>query len=173
MREDTDKLVLMDNNILASEYGICQLERLIGSGYRIDLNQGMDARLVDNHIAKILAQLKWIRFIRFSCDQKSQIEPVKKTIELLGKYGIKPYRIFVYLIVTNDIQDAADRVEELKVYKGINLYAQAERNERIGIMPNVAQLEFQQRYMYGGCYRTETWETYCRRKGFHFDEVVR
>lgn len=173
VREDTDKLVLMDNNILASEYGICQLERLIGSGYRIDLNQGMDARLVDNHIAKILAQLKWIRFIRFSCDQKSQIEPVKKTIELLGKYGIKPYRIFVYLIVTNDIQDAADRVEELKVYKGINLYAQAERNERIGIMPNVAQLEFQQRYMYGGCYRTETWETYCRRKGFHFDEVVR
>lgn len=173
VREDTDKLVLMDNNILASEYGIYQLESLIGSRYRIDLNQGMDARLVNDCIAEILAKIKWIRYIRFSCDQKSQIEPIKKTIELLGKYGVRPYRIFVYLLVTNDIQDAADRVEELKVYKGINLYAQAERNERIGIMPNVAQLEFQQRYMYGGCYRTETWETYCRRKGFRFNEVTK
>lgn len=70
-----DLLVLMDNNILACGYGIEQLESMIGSGYRIDLNQGMDARLVDNYIAGILARLKWIRFSRFSCDQKSQIEP--------------------------------------------------------------------------------------------------
>lgn len=166
VRKDTDKLVLMDNNILACEYGIEQLESLIGSGYRIDINQGMDARLVDDRIAWILSQLKWIRFIRFSCDQKSQIDPIRRTIELLGKHGVRPYRIFIYLLVTDDIQDASDRVESLKIYKGINLYAQAERNERLGIMPNEMQLEFQQRYMYGGCYRTETWREYCKRKGF-------
>ena len=73
---------------------------------------------------------------------------------------------FIYLLVTDDIQDASDRVEALKTYKGINLYAQAERNERLGIMPNKMQLEFQQRYMYGGCYRTETWKDYLRRIGF-------
>lgn len=164
VRTDTDKLVLMDNNILACSYGIEQLESLIGSGYRIDLNQGMDARLVDDRIAGILSRLKWIRFIRFSCDQKSQVEPIKRTIDLLGKHGVKPYRIFIYMLVTNDIDDASDRVEALKIYKGINLYAQAERNERLGIMPNEMQLEFQQRYMYGGCYRTETWKEYCQRK---------
>lgn len=164
VRHDTDKLVLMDNNILACEYGIEQLESLIGSGYRIDLNQGMDARLVDDRIAFILSQLQWIRFIRFSCDQKSQIEPIRRTIEFLEKYGVRPYRIFIYLLVTTDIQDASDRVEALKMYRGINLYAQAERNERMGIMPNEMQLEFQQRYMYGGCYRTETWREYCQRK---------
>lgn len=164
VREDTDKLVLMDNNILACEYGIGQLESLIGSGYRIDLNQGMDARLVTDRVAKILSQLEWIRFIRFSCDQKAQIEPIKRTIELLGQYGVKPYRIFIYLLVTKDIEDAAYRVEELKKYKGINIYAQAERNERLGIMPNAQQLEFQQRYVYGGCYRKETWKVYCSRK---------
>lgn len=164
VRTDTDKLVLMDNNILACSYGIEQLESLIGSGYRIDLNQGMDARMVDDRIAGILSRLKWIRFIRFSCDQKSQIEPIKRTIDLLGKHGVKPYRIFIYMLVTNDIDDASDRVEALKIYKGINLYAQAERNERLGIMPNEMQLEFQQRYMYGGCYRTETWKEYCQRK---------
>lgn len=172
VRTDTDKLVLMDNNILACEHGVQELISLIGSGYRIDINQGMDARLVDDTIADILSRLRWIRFIRFSCDQKSQIEPIRRTIELLGKYGVRPYRIFVYMLVTPDIQDAAERVETLKQYKGINLYAQAERNERLGIMPNAAQLEFQQRYVYGGCYRNEAWNEYCRRKGFEFAEVM-
>lgn len=171
VRTDTDKLVLMDNNILACEHGIQELISLIGSGYRIDINQGMDTRLVDDTIADILSRLRWIRFIRFSCDQKSQIEPIRRTIELLGKYGVRPYRIFIYMLVTPDLQDAVERVEALKGYKAINLYAQAERNERLGIMPNAAQLEFQQRYVYGGCYRTETWEEYCRRKRLNFTEV--
>lgn len=166
VRTDTDKLVLMDNNILACQYGIEQLKSLIGSGYCIDLNQGMDARLVDDHVAGILSQLKWIRFIRFSCDQKSQIEPVRNAIELLGKHGVKPYRIFIYLLVTADIQDAVERVEALKGYKAVNLYAQAERNERLGIIPNKMQMEFLQRYIYSGRYRNETWNEYCSRKGF-------
>lgn len=164
VRQDADKLVLMDNNILACEYGISQLEDLIGSGYRIDLNQGMDARLVTEQVADILSRLSWIRFIRFSCDQKSQIEPVKHTVELLAEHGVRPYRIFIYLLVTENIQDASERVEALKVYKGINLYVQAERNERLGIIPNSVQLEFQQRYVYSGRYRQETWEEYCKRK---------
>ena len=126
VRADTDKLVLMDNNILACEHGVEQLIGLIGSGYRIDLNQGMDARLVDDEIADILSRL--------------------------------------YLLVTENIWDASDRVEALKGYKGINLYAQAERNERMGIIPNKLQLEFQNRYIYGGSYRNETWEEYCERK---------
>lgn len=168
VRHDTDKLVLMDNNILACKHGIEQLQGLIGSGYRIDLNQGMDARLVDDRIADILSKLRWIRFIRFSCDQKSQIEPIRRTIDLLGKHGVKPYRIFIYLLVTKDIQDAAERVEALKGYKAINLYAQAERNERLEIIPNKAQLEFQQRYVYGGCFRSETWSEYCKRKEFQY-----
>lgn len=168
VRYDTNKLILMDNNILSCGYGIEQLKGLIGSGYRIDLNQGIDARLVDEQVADILSQLSWIRFIRFSCDQKSQIVPVKRTIDLLIKRGVKPYRIFIYLLVTADIEDASERVEELKGYKAINIYAQAERNERLGIMPNVAQLEFQQRYVYGGCYRSDTWWEYCKRKKFNY-----
>lgn len=168
IRKDTDKLVLMDNNILACEYGIKQLESLAGSGYKIDLNQGMDARLVDDRIAGILSKICWIRFIRFSCDQKSQIEPVKRAIDHLGRYGVKPYRIFIYLLVTSDIQDAAERVEALKRYKNISIYAQAEINERFGIKPNKAQKEFQQRYIYGQSYRKETWQEYCQRKKLNY-----
>lgn len=52
-----------------------------------------------------------------------------------------------------------------KKYKGINLYAQPERNDRNGVVPDKIQLEFAQRYIYSGCYRAETWEEYCKRKG--------
>ena len=168
VRRDTDKLVLMDNNILACDYGIEQLAGLIGSGYRIDLNQWMDARLVTSEVADILARLKWINYLRFSCDQESQIEPVLHTCELLKERGIKPYRVFVYLLVTADLDCAARRVEALKGLRGINLYAQAERNESLGIRPNKAQLEFAHRYVYSGCFRRETWEEYIQRKGLAF-----
>lgn len=81
--------------------------------------------------------------------------------------------MFIYLLVTADLPDASERVEALKKYKGINLYAQAERNERLGVIPNKMQLEFAQRYVYGGCYRTETWEGYCKRKGLKENEQSR
>ena len=168
VRKDTDKLVLIDNNILSCDYGISQLAGLIGSGYRIDLNQGMDARLVTEQVADILSRLEWIRFIRFSCDQRSQIAPVRRAVELLVERGVKPCRIFIYLLVTADLKDASERVEALKGYKAINLYAQAERNERMGIMPNDMQMEFQRRYVYGGGYRKETWEEYCSKRSYLF-----
>ena len=163
IRPDSKKLVLMDNNILASDFGIAQLEELTRQNYAIDLNQGMDARLVDDRVAKILAGLKWIKYIRFSCDQQAQIEPLRQTVELLGKYRVKPYRLFIYLLVTADIEDAVKRVEALKRLGNITIYAQAERNERQGIMPNKMQLEFAQRYVYSGRYRQESWAEYLER----------
>lgn len=153
----------MDNNILACEYGINQLESLIDSGYAIDLNQGIDARLVTDRIAEILSRLKWIKYIRFSCDTISQISAIENAVRLLGNHGVKPYRVFVYLLVTADIGNAVQRVECLKKFKGITIYAQAERNERLGIVPNKLQLEFAQRYIYSGKFRKETWENYCDR----------
>ena len=163
IRPDSKKLVLMDNNILASDFGIAQLEELTRQNYAIDLNQGMDARLVDERVAKILAGLKWIKYIRFSCDQQAQIKPIMRTAELMGKYGVKPYRLFIYLLVTADIEDAARRVEALKRLGNITIYAQAERNERQGIVPNKMQLEFAQRYVYSGRYRQESWAEYLER----------
>ncbi len=170
VRPDSQKLVLMDNNILACNYGIEQLASLIGSGYAIDLNQGMDARLVDERIAAILAKLKWLKYIRFSCDQIPQIEAIGKTVDLLQKQGVKPYRIFVYLLVTKDVNNAAYRVEQLKRLGGITIYAQAERNARQSILPNREQLEFAQRYVYGGSWRQETWPEYCQKRHISFDK---
>lgn len=170
VRPDSNKLILMDNNILACEYGIQQLESLSETSYRIDLNQGMDARLVDERIAEILARLNWIKYIRFSCDTISQIGAIENAFRLLVNRGVKPYRIFIYLLVTADIENAAKRVECLKKLGNITIYAQAERNERLGIVPDKIQLEFAQRYIYSGTYRHESWADYCKRTGKYFSD---
>jgi len=168
VRPDSNKLVLMDNNILSCEYGINELQSMINSGYAVDLNQGLDARLVDKRIAGIIGRLKWIKYIRFSCDTLPQIEAIHRAAALLAEYNIKPYRLFVYVLVTKDIGDAARRVEGLRELNGISLYAQAERNTAKGIIPNGAQLEFAQRYVYGRTYRKETWAEYCHKRNFDF-----
>ena len=111
----------------------------------------------------LLARLTWIRFIRFSCDQTPQIEAILNAADLLGKHGVKPYRLFVYMLVTDDLENAAFRVEQLKHLKGISLYAQPERNPRKGIMPNALQKEFAQRFVYGRCYLKESWTEYLSR----------
>lgn len=164
IRPDSNKLVLMDNNILACQYGIEQLESLVGINIKIDLNQGLDARLVTDDVAKILSRLKWIKYIRFSCDHISQIDSIFKCCELLKRYGCSMYKIFIYILIRKDLQEADYRVQQLKQLKGINLYAQAERNELKGIIPNKSQLEFAQRYIYGRAYKKETWQEYCKKR---------
>ncbi len=171
VRPDTDKLVLMDNNILACEYGIEQLESLINSGYRIDLNQGMDIRLVNERICGILARLKWINYIRFSCDTQTQLPYFERAISLFDKKGVPKSKVFVYVLVRSDLNEADIRVRRLhEICRSFSIYAQAERNEPLGIIPNKAQLEFSQRYVYGRCYKKESWQEYCQRKGLDYDK---
>jgi hypothetical protein len=173
VRNDTKKLVLMDNNILASGYGVSRLAELADTDYRVDLNQGMDARLVTHEVADILARVKWLKYIRFSCDTAEQIDAILITAALLAERGIRPYRLFVYMLVTKDLADAAYRTERLKGLKNLSIYAQAERNALKGVVPGTAQLEFAQRYVYGRGYLKETWSEYCERHNFNFDGTGR
>jgi hypothetical protein len=167
VRPDSKKLVLMDNNILASDHGIRQMEELTKTNYKIDINQGMDIRLLDESIVKhILAKMDWIKYIRFSCDTAEQLPYFEKAVEWFKKYGIAQRKLFVYMLIRDDLQDAEHRVHELqRMSLSINLYAQAERNSRLGIIPTAAQLTFAQRYVYGRCYKNETWKEYCGRHG--------
>lgn len=86
-RPDSRDIVLMDNNVLACDWGIEQLESMIGQDVRLDCNQGVDSRLVTPEIAKILSKIKWIRFIRTACDTDASMESVGRMIELLNLGG--------------------------------------------------------------------------------------
>lgn len=105
------KLVLMDNNILAAgDYAHEQLDKAIALGFRIDFNQAIDARLVDDDFAKQLAQVKWLgNRIRFGCDTHNQIEDCEKAISLINSYGYHG-EYFLYTMLNDDFGECYNRL---------------------------------------------------------------
>lgn len=84
-----NEIILMDNNVLASDYGLQQIEKIVKLKLRVDFNQGLDARLVTPEIASLLAKVKWIKRIRFGCDTTAQIAECERATSLIDKYGYK------------------------------------------------------------------------------------
>ena len=105
-------VILMDNNVLASEYGLQQIEKIISMGLRVDFNQGLDARLVTDDIARLLARVKWIKRIRFGCDTPGQIAEIERATKLIDKYGFKG-EYFLYCILM-DFKESFHRVNYWK-----------------------------------------------------------
>lgn len=102
-------IILMDNNVLASDYGLEQIEKIIRLGLRVDFNQGLDARLVTDDIAKMLAKVKWVKRIRFGCDTHKQIEECERATSLIDKHGYKG-EYFFYCILLDDFNESFARV---------------------------------------------------------------
>lgn len=135
--EGRKNLILMDNNILASSYGIEQIKKIIDRGYRVDFNQALDARLVTDEVAQLLAKVKWSRYIRFGCDTKGQIEDCDRAVELINKYGYKK-GYFFYCILLNNEEESLERINHWRC-KGHRYmpYAQPYRdpNIRVQVIP--------------------------------------
>ena len=132
-RPDSRDIVFMDNNVLSCTHGIEQMRSMVGQKVRIDFNQGLDARLITPEVAELLSQLKWIRFIRMSCDTNQMLFTVTTAIHLLERFGIKPYRIFIYLLV-QDVQSAEFRATALRDM-GVEVFAQPYRDFENNLEP--------------------------------------
>lgn len=150
-------LVLMDNNILAHSHGIDELVKISKLRIKLDCNQGMDARLVDDSIAKILASIKWDT-IRFACDQKSQMESVKKAVETIRKYSGKKGSFSIYVLV-KDIDDAMDRVMFLKEL-GCDPFAQPYRDFQNNEQPSEILKKFARWVNFKAIFKSVKWEDY-------------
>lgn len=135
-----DKVILMDNNVLASEHGIRQIEKLIKLKVKVDFNQGLDCRLIDDSVAKLLAKIKWLHPIRLACDTISQMEPIQKAVRLLRWHNARPARYFVYCLI-KEVDEAMERV---KFLKGLYLepFAQPYRDFKNNIEPSKKQKQF-------------------------------
>lgn len=109
--EGRTNIVLMDNNILAiPDYAHEQFCKIIRNGYHVDFNQGMDARLVDDEIAKVLARVKFIKSrIRFACDTKKGINSCETAIDLLRRHGFSG-EFFLYTMLNDDMQECYERI---------------------------------------------------------------
>ena len=110
---DKKSAILMDNNVLAHEWGINQIEKIIDLKVKVDFNQGLDARLIDRSMAKLLSRVKWLKPVRLSCDTINMIKPVKKAMRYLREYNCTPQSYYCNVLV-KDIDSAFKRVKLLQ-----------------------------------------------------------
>lgn len=163
--QDRQNVILMDNNILASEYGITQLEKIVRLGLHVDFNQALDARLVTDDVARILAKIKWIRYIRFGCDTPKQVAEVERAASLIDKYGyMKEY--FLYTILM-DFKESFDRVNYWRDKHRFTPFAQPYRdfNSKKQIIPQW-QSDLARWCNRRWLFKKTTFEDYEPRKGF-------
>ena len=170
--EGRNNLVLMDNNILAlREYAMEQLGKIIKGGYRVDFNQGLDARLVDDEIAQKLASIRWINSIRFGCDTPKQIGEVERAISLIDGYSESPKYYFLYTIITKDMEESYERISHFRLNKRVKVQAQPYRE-----LDNPRQVlpQWQKDMAHWAnkkqLYKTIDFKEFVPRKGFVCDE---
>ena len=157
VRQDTNKLTLMDNNILACPHGVEQLSQLAETDYKLDINQAMSVFLVSPEIADVLAKCKWQKYIRFSVDHKAQIDGMYKAAKLLEARGIPNSKLFIYCLLTDDLSDDLERIYAMRKLKSATLYGMPYKDQRKGIMPKHWQNVMAQKYIYSGQWRKIDW----------------
>ncbi|MGA2682026.1 MAG: hypothetical protein ABSF44_09535 [Candidatus Bathyarchaeia archaeon] len=109
------KIILFDNNFLASSKWESTLEEIKSLDLRVDFNQGLDARLITPLVAKKLAKVKIDKVIRLSYDNCQTGTNVEKAIKLLKSEGINGKSILVYTLFnfTDDPQDFFERMKDV------------------------------------------------------------
>ncbi len=91
-------VVLLDNNFLALPSHIKKLQKYIKKGWKMDFNQGLDIRLINEGNAKLLAKVKHYKQIHFAWDLIDYEKQVKGGLKILFNAEIKPYRITIMFL---------------------------------------------------------------------------
>lgn len=126
--EGRTNLILMDNNILASDYGLEQIEKIIRKGYRVDFNQALDARLVTEDIAQLLAKVRYLSPIRFGCDTPKQIAECERAMAMIDRHRDKPMQYLMYAMISADMNEAYERLSYFRNNRKVRVVAQPFRD---------------------------------------------
>lgn len=89
------KIILWDNNFLASPIWKKVIKELQELDLSIDFNQGLDARLLDEEKVSMLLNLR-IKLLRFACDDISGRAAITRATDLLADHGLNRRKIFIY-----------------------------------------------------------------------------
>lgn len=136
--------ILMDNNVIASDWGLQQMEKIISLKVRVDFNQGIDCRIIakDKSIAKLLKRIPWIRYVRMAYDSSKITDEVEAAISYLKEAGIPAWRMWFYMLVKDgEIEDAEQRALNLD-YLGCVPFAMPYRDLNSNKPPSDEQKRF-------------------------------
>lgn len=154
---DSREMVLLDNNVLASDYGLDQIDRMGREQVWVDFNQGLDARLITPEIAGMLARLHWIRLIRLACDTSEMLPVIRQATSYLKEAGVSQSRFWAYALV-RDVEEAHRRVMALREM-GVEPFAQPYRDYDGG-EPTEEQKAFARWVNRKSLFKSCTWESY-------------
>ena len=97
MHPSHKKVTIWDNNFLASPYAKSMLKELRDHGIGADFNQGLDARLMDEETAGLLADVK-SKTIHMAYDWAWEGPYIHKAIDLLGDAGYRKKNLIFYML---------------------------------------------------------------------------
>jgi len=120
-----DKVILLDNNLLADPNVEKTLVQLRDDKIKVNFTQGLDLRLMTKNYAKILSKIKYTtrKFnkptIYVAWDRMKDESEILSGLETMVNNGIKPYRIMCYMLTGYDTTFEEDmyRFEKLREFK--------------------------------------------------------
>ena len=116
-----DKLVLLDNNFLASPRWKENLEHIADNKIQVNFNQGLDIRLVNEENAKLLKETKYSTWkfntkrVHFAYDSPKHKAIIDNKVQILKDAGISLRSVVFYVLVGYDttIEQDLDRIDHL------------------------------------------------------------
>lgn len=97
INSDHSRIIVWDNNFLSQSNWYEKMVDLKKTGKWLDFNQGLDARLLTEEKAKMLASMK-IKDYRFAYDGKYQEKAARNAVELLSSLGVLRRKISFYTL---------------------------------------------------------------------------
>lgn len=160
-RPDSREIIFLDNNVLACDHGLQQIEEMGDQPVWVDFNQGLDARLITPEVAQLLSRLHWIRFVRLSCDTAAMLPVIEQATAYMAEAGIAPSRFWAYMLV-QDVEEAEKRALALDKM-GVTPFAQPYRDYDGGEPPEI-QKHFARWVNCKQLFKTCTWADYDRKR---------
>lgn len=146
-------IVLCDPNILACCEWRDLLQQLIDSGAYVDLNQGIDARMMTDEKAEMLSRIK-LKEIHFAWDRYQDGERVLTGLALFAKYYKKKlsHNCIVFTIVNFDttLEQDLERVYKLREL-GYWAYIMVYDKEHCAPIYKKLQRWVNNRFIFGAC----------------------
>jgi len=121
------KVLLLDNNFLASPLWKEKLEYFIRQKLKVCFTQGLDIRLVNNENAKLLSKVDYRdnhfreKRLYFSFDDPKLEDLIIEKVKILQKNGIDPKHLLFYILVGYDTTFDQD-YRRFEVIRGLGSY---------------------------------------------------
>jgi len=169
--EGAEKVLLLDNNFLASPTWKEKLEYMIRHNIKVCFTQGLDIRLINEDNAKLLSKVKYynykftVRRLYFAFDWIQLENIIREKVALLNKVGIPSSHLMFYVLCgfNTTIEEDLHRINvliELGCLPYVMLYNQLPYH-RIGKLKELA------RWVNRRYYKVVKWEEFDSKKRYN------